>query len=95
MSTEQTATWRVEVSLRETEGVSTADATLHRGDRAPLRASGSARLNPSDRDVPEIGFELATARAVSSLAHELLEATANDIRDSTHEEVLEPDLASP
>ena len=38
-----------------------------------------ARLNPHDPDVPEIGDELAAARALSDLAHVLLEAAADDL----------------
>jgi Domain of unknown function (DUF1876) len=47
-----------------------------------------ARLNPADSDVPEIGDELATARALADLAHQLIEVTAADIekvtKESTH-----------
>jgi hypothetical protein len=45
---------------------------------------GDARLNPVDHDIPEIGAELATARALSSLAHELLELTIADIEGATN-----------
>jgi hypothetical protein len=40
-------------------------------------------LNPTDRDIPEIGDELAVARALSDLAHKLLEVTAEDIEQIT------------
>ena len=52
-----------------------------------MSGTGTARLNPSDRDVPEIGDELATSRALSDLAHRLLHAAAEDIEDLTHEKV--------
>ena len=81
------STWWVEIYVGETDGVSTATATLHTRDRTGLRARGTARLNPHDRDVPEIGFELATARALSALAHQLLEAAADDIAGVTRERV--------
>jgi hypothetical protein len=48
---------------------------------------GRARLNPDDRDVPEIGDELAAARALSDLGHRLLLAAAADIGASTRERV--------
>ena len=35
---------------------------------------GMARRSPNDPNVPEVGEELATSRAFSQLAHELLEA---------------------
>ncbi|QYN20311.1 dsRBD fold-containing protein [Amycolatopsis sp. DSM 110486] len=40
-----------------------------------------------DRDVPEIGDELAAARALSELAQRLLEVAAGDIEGVTHEPV--------
>lgn len=50
-------------------------------------ASGLARLNPADRDVPEIGDELAVARALSDLGHQLLDTAAGDIEQITHRPV--------
>lgn len=86
------STWWVEVFVGENDGVSTATATLHTRDRHRVSAHGSARLNPSDRDVPEIGYELATARALSALAHQLLELAADDITGVTQEQVSVPAL---
>ena len=37
---------------------------------------GRARRNPNDPNVPVIGEELAAARALSDLAHKLVEAAA-------------------
>lgn len=85
-------TWWVEIFLGETDGVSTATARLHSQDRTNLVATGEARLNPRDRDIPEIGYELAVARALSRLAHDLLETTANDICGVTLEAVSAADL---
>lgn len=68
-------------------GVSTASARLHTNDPTNLVATGTARLSPHDRDVPEIGYELATARALSQLAHRVLESAADDISGVTHEPV--------
>ena len=61
-------------------------------DRRDLSARGTARLNPHDRDVPEIGQELAAARALSALAHELHMAAADDISGVTEERVSDEDL---
>lgn len=85
-------TWWVEIFVGETDGVSTATARLHSHDRTSLSAHGTARLNPRDRDVPEIGVELATARALSELAHQLLESAAEDISGVTREPVSATDL---
>lgn len=40
---------------------------------------GRARRNPDDPDRPRIGDELATARALSDLAHHLLDEVATQI----------------
>ena len=78
-------TWSVEIYLSEREGHTHAEARLRTADPTHLVGSGTARLNPTDRDVPEIGAELATARALSDLAHRLLDAAAGDIEGVTHE----------
>jgi hypothetical protein len=92
-TTPTATTWWVEVFVGENDGISTANATLHARDRDRVTAHGTARLNPADSDVPEIGYELATARALSALAHRLLELAAEDITDITHELVSVPGLA--
>lgn len=80
-----TGTWSVEIFISERDGRTHAEARLHTADRTHLVGTGAARLNPKDRDVPEVGEELATARALSDLAHRLLDAAADDIEGVTHE----------
>ena len=80
-------TWGIEVFLGEINGVTTASARLHTNDPTNMVATGTARLSPHDQDVPEIGYELATARALSQLAHQLLESAADDISGVTREPV--------
>lgn len=80
-----TRSWSVDVFIGERDGQTYARARLHTADRTSLEATGTARLNPSDRDVPEIGEELAASRALSALAHLLLDTAANDIEGFTHE----------
>jgi hypothetical protein len=46
---------------------------------------GLARLNPADDNVPEIGDELAVARALADLINRLLTSAAADIGEDTHE----------
>jgi len=84
--------WTVSIMIGEHEGRTRAIARLNTGERTTLTGTGTARLNPSDRDVPEIGDELAAARALSHLAHLLLEATADDIAGVTHEAVTLEDV---
>lgn len=77
-------TWIVEISLAERDGRTHADAVLHSGAAEELRGVGQARLHPGEPDVPEIGDEIAASRALSELAHRLLDAAAGDIDALTH-----------
>ena len=80
--------WKVEIFIGERDDMTHAEARLLPGrSDVTLTATGVARLNPTDRDVPEIGDELAVARALSELAHKLLHAAAEDIEAVTHEPV--------
>ncbi|WP_405064877.1 DUF1876 domain-containing protein [Kribbella sp. NBC_01510] len=79
--------WSVEIFIDEHEDERTthAEARLHTNDETHLVGRGTARRNPKDSDIAEIGDELAAARALSALAHELLHAAASDIEQLTHE----------
>ncbi|HEX6254298.1 MAG TPA: dsRBD fold-containing protein [Euzebyales bacterium] len=83
--------WTVDIHLTEhdAEGVvrTHAEARLRARDDMDLRGRGEARKHPDDPDVPEIGDELAASRALSALAHALLEAAADDIERATGEPV--------
>ncbi|WP_238008530.1 DUF1876 domain-containing protein [Dactylosporangium sp. AC04546] len=75
--------WTVSVFVGEHDGRTYAEARLHAGDKprlTQLAGTGLARLNPVDTDIPAIGDELAVARALSELGHQLLLAAASDIR---------------
>jgi hypothetical protein len=81
-----TKRWTIVVDVDEHDGRTRAVARLDRGgESGGLVGVGLARLNPADRDIPEIGDELATARALSELSHHLLDAAADDIEQITHE----------
>lgn len=77
--------WHVDIYIGEQDGETHAEARLRTGEQVSLVGKGKAKLNPTDRDVPEIGDELAVARALSDLAHRLLHAAAEDIEGMTHE----------
>jgi hypothetical protein len=47
--------------------------------------SGLARRNPDDREVTQIGEEIAAARALADPAHQLLNYAAGQIEEITHE----------
>jgi Rv2632c-like len=82
-----TKRWSVDVFVDERDGSTYAEARLHTDDKTHLVGVGRARLNPADHDIPEIGDELAVARALSDLAHRLLIAAAGDIEATTHQPV--------
>jgi hypothetical protein len=77
-----TRTWNVSVQISEDGQTTRAVAVLHTDAGTELRHEGFARRHPGDRDVPEIGDELATCRALAGLAHDLLEATAGDVEQN-------------
>ncbi|MGY4769683.1 DUF1876 domain-containing protein [Kribbella sp. CWNU-51] len=81
--------WSVEIFIDEHEDERTthAEARLHTDDKTQLVGRGTAHRNPNDADIAEIGDELAAARALSNLAHELLDAAASDIEQITHEHI--------
>lgn len=84
-----TRTWTVEITISEhdDERRTRADAVLRSDARIPLRGEGEAHRRSADREVPEIGDELATARALADLAYKLLDVTAGDIEQMTHRPV--------
>jgi hypothetical protein len=78
-----TKTWTVQVTLDERGDDTLADATLSLENKMEIRGHGTSRRNPRDESDPKIGDELATARALSDLAHQLLAAAATDIESKT------------
>jgi len=75
--------WNVDIFVGEQDGRTYAEARLHTelGDR--LIGVGRAKLNPDDYDIPEIGDEIAVARALSDLGHRLLLTAAGDLGEVT------------
>ncbi len=83
-----TKRWSVDVYIDEDgDGHTYAEARLQSGADTMLVGVGRAKLNPADKDIPEIGDELATARALNDLGHRLLLAASGDIEDLTRERV--------
>lgn len=82
---ENRATWTVDIVIEEFDGQTRAEALLNTNEGGSRTGAGLARRNPGDADVPAIGDELAVARALADLAHQLLESTANDIEMITHQ----------
>ena len=74
-------TWTVEIFIDEHDDQrrTHAKARLSTRDKTTLIGEGAALRNPADFEVPEIGDELAAARALADLSHQLLESAAGDI----------------
>lgn len=87
----RTTTWMVEIHIFEGDDSSSAKATLMSGtgpeQRRTVTGQGRSHRNPADMDVPEIGAEVATARALRDLADRLLEAASEDLSAIEHAEV--------
>jgi hypothetical protein len=72
--------WTVTINIDEVDDNRTrAHAVLETGGSMRITGEGFARRNPTDRPVPEIGDELAAGRALSDLAHHLLDVAADDV----------------
>ncbi|MGY1704706.1 DUF1876 domain-containing protein [Geodermatophilus sp. SYSU D00697] len=80
-----TKTWTVGVEIGEHDGHTRAVARLDRGDGDRMVGVGFARLSPSDTDVPEIGDEIAVARALTDLGRRLLRTATEDVEQATGE----------
>lgn len=77
-----TRTWTVTVLLTEDDERTRAAAVLRTDAGTEVRHEGLARRSPGDPQVPEIGDELATCRALAGLAQDLLEATISDVEQN-------------
>jgi len=71
--------WQVRLDIFESAGQTTAHAVLLTGAPTRVDARGSARRREGDPDVPEIGDEIAVARALRELSDVLLGTAADDI----------------
>jgi hypothetical protein len=82
----QTLGWHVEVEFQEDETRTNAAVLLRLPDGTELRSQGHARRNPSDPARPRIGEEIAAARALSVLVHQLLDKAADEIEKVTQKQ---------
>lgn len=70
--------WRVNIAFTEDADHTSADAALEIAGQT-LHGAGQARRAPQDPSVPVIGQDLAAARALSDLSHQLVHAAAERI----------------
>lgn len=73
-----TVEWKVRLYLFEDEGTTKARVVLRTGT-TEFTGHGAAHRNPADRDVPEIGAELAAGRAMHDLGRQLVGVAQRDI----------------
>lgn len=79
----ETKTWKVDIFISEDETSTRAEAVLHTSAGTEVRHTGLARRDPRDRNIPEIGDELATCRALAGLSHALFDAALTDVSENT------------
>jgi hypothetical protein len=70
--------WRVSIAFTEDADRTRADATLELASQT-FHGVGHAKRAPDDPSVPVIGQDLAAARALSDVSHQLLHAAAERI----------------
>jgi hypothetical protein len=75
--------WTVAIEIDEHDGHTRANARLGWRDQTAVGV-GIARLDPDDRNVADIGDELAAARAIADLARRMMTATIHDIEAVTN-----------
>jgi hypothetical protein len=73
-------TWSLEINFTEDDRTTQADAILDIGERHH-HGWGRAKRDPLDADVPIIGEQVAAARALIRLAHQLLGAAESEIEE--------------
>lgn len=78
--------WPVDISLHEEDRETRAEARLTK-DGVGVVGHGLARRNPADPQVTQIGEEIAAARALSDLAHQLLSDATRQIEEIMHHRV--------
>ncbi|QHC23005.1 DUF1876 domain-containing protein [Streptomyces sp. GS7] len=74
----RTVEWKVRLHLFEEGSTTKAHVVLDTG-ATMLTGHGTARCNPQDPNVPEIGDELAASRAMSDLAGQLARTASDDL----------------
>lgn len=82
--------WQVRVDVFESDVETTAHAVLSSDQPTSMDARGEAHRRPGDSAVPEIGDEIAVARALRALSESLLGAAAADLTAIEGREVTLP-----
>lgn len=77
--------WTVRLTISENDADTSAEAILETDAGATLAGQGRTHRSERDESVPQIGDEVAAARALRSLADVILEVATGDIERSTGE----------
>lgn len=80
----ETIGWHIEVEFDEDDTHTRAVVLLRLSDGVEFRAQGHAQRHPDDQPQTRIGEEIAAARALSDLTHQLLDKAAGEISEVTH-----------
>lgn len=70
--------WHVNIAFTEDDDRTRADAVIELASQR-FHGFGQAKRAPEDPSVPLIGQDLAAARALSDLSHQLMQAAADRI----------------
>jgi hypothetical protein len=73
-------TWSVNIAFTEDADRTRADAVLELASQN-FHGVGQAKRAPEDPNVPVVGQDLAAARALSDLSHQLVQAAAERIEE--------------
>jgi hypothetical protein len=76
--------WHIDIEFKEDESKTNAALMLRLPDGTELRSHGRANRYPTDPQQPRVGEEIAAARALNDLAHQLLDKASHEIEDVTH-----------
>ena len=77
--------WQIRVTIFENDDETHANVVLLSDSPAHLTARGESTRGAHDQPVPEIGDEIAVARALRHLADQLIEVARGDIETLTGE----------
>ncbi|MGW1883127.1 dsRBD fold-containing protein [Streptomyces sp. NPDC001970] len=83
----RTKKWNLEIVITESDRTTVAEARLRGQNDELIVGEGTAHRNRTDPDMPHIGDDLAVARALSGVSHELLHEAASEIETRTGERV--------
>ncbi|GAB2756339.1 hypothetical protein GCM10027174_35290 [Salinifilum aidingensis] len=86
----ETHTITLDLQVVEQGSKTTCDVGFTTPSGQVVHGHGTARRHPDDPEVPQIGDEIATARALFELAHKLLDTAASDIGQQLNRRVRLP-----